>query len=126
MGQLHKVATGAYASMFGDKGAYATIDKFGKERYQFHVYSRFPLQESVQAGNHSCFHIKFGERFSGWLEERRTRARVVKIAIPDTFVEQGGTEALKEKLGLSAEGILERVLRAWEENGPGETADGEG
>ncbi len=77
------------------------------------------MEENVVTGG-------FGERFSGWLEERRTRARVVKAAIPDTFVEQGGTEALKKKLGLSAEGILERVLRAWEENGPGETADGEG
>ena len=68
----------------------------------------------------------FGERFSGWLEEQPERAGVLKIAIPDTFVEQGGTETLKEKLGLSAGRILERILRALDENSPEETPAGEG
>ncbi|MCI8275805.1 MAG: 1-deoxy-D-xylulose-5-phosphate synthase [Lachnospiraceae bacterium] len=68
------------------------------------------MEENVATGG-------FGERFSSWLGEQRIKARVIHASIPDAFVEQGPVMLLKEKLGLSAESILERTLEAWKENG---------
>ncbi|MCI8504792.1 MAG: 1-deoxy-D-xylulose-5-phosphate synthase [Lachnospiraceae bacterium] len=66
------------------------------------------MEENVVTGG-------FGERLCGWFGEQPVRAEVLKAAIPDTFVEQGGTEVLKKKLGLSAGAVLERTLKAWRE-----------
>ncbi len=66
------------------------------------------LEENVAAGG-------FGERLSGWFGEQEVKRRVIKAAVPDTFVEQGGTEVLKKKLGLSADAVLERILKVWKE-----------
>ncbi len=67
------------------------------------------MEENVATGG-------FGERFSSWLGEQKLPARVLRAAIPDTFVEQGPVTLLREKLGLSAASVLERVLKAWREN----------
>jgi len=50
---------------------------------------------------------------SAVLEEINGRKEVLRIGLPDTFIEQGKRELLLEKYGLSPEGIVKRIKVAF-------------
>ncbi len=54
----------------------------------------------------------FGSGVLEFLREEGSRIRVINIGIPDTFIEHGNAETLRKKLGLTAEGIAERITAA--------------
>ncbi len=66
------------------------------------------MEENVETGG-------FGERVAGWICGQSLETRLVRAAIPDTFVEQGDTALLKKNLRLDAESIVERIVKCWKE-----------
>ena len=65
------------------------------------------MEENVHNGG-------FGEQVTAWVKEQRMEADVLNVSIPDTFVEHGGVEQLRKKLGLDEENILRRI-QDWQE-----------
>lgn len=63
------------------------------------------MEENVESGG-------FGEHVEAWCTEHMPEQEVLKIAIPDTFVEQGAVPLLKAKLGIDAEHAAERIREA--------------
>jgi 1-deoxy-D-xylulose-5-phosphate synthase len=64
------------------------------------------LEENVEEGG-------FGERVSAYLDTLHSGMTVLRIAIPDTYVEHGSVDILKEVLGLNPETIARRVITAY-------------
>ncbi|MFA9463258.1 MAG: 1-deoxy-D-xylulose-5-phosphate synthase [Velocimicrobium sp.] len=64
------------------------------------------LEENVQIGG-------FGQRVSDYLMTKKlvTNVSVLNISIPDEYIEHGNTDILKEKLGLDADSIVERIMK---------------
>ena len=65
------------------------------------------MEENVRSGG-------FGEHVAAWVLEHRPGQQVLRIAVPDQFVEQGSVDVLKRQLGLDAGSITERILQALE------------
>ncbi len=65
------------------------------------------LEDNVQIGG-------YGQMVSDYLMTKKngTNAKVLNISIPDEFVEHGSTDILKEKLGLDADSIVERIMES--------------
>ncbi len=63
------------------------------------------MEENVASGG-------FGEHVEAWCAEHRPGQEVMKVAIPDAFVEQGEVSLLKEKLGMDAGSIASRIQEA--------------
>ncbi len=61
------------------------------------------LEEHVQTGG-------YGQAVSAFYMQNGFRGRVRNIAIPDCFVEHGRVDALREKLGLNASGVVRALL----------------
>ena len=66
------------------------------------------LEEGVVTGG-------FGQAVADWSNSRNTNAKVLCIGLPDKFLEHGSVSILKEKYGIDAKSIAERVLKAYEE-----------
>lgn len=65
------------------------------------------MEENVDTGG-------FGEHVRSLLDEVGGDVRLIRIAIPEQFVEQGKIEELKQKLGLDAKHITERIVREYQ------------
>lgn len=51
----------------------------------------------------------FGSTVLEFLQEQGSRTKIIRIGIPDAFVEHGDPAILRKQLGLTAEGIAEKV-----------------
>ncbi|QNM06926.1 1-deoxy-D-xylulose-5-phosphate synthase [Qiania dongpingensis] len=60
------------------------------------------MEENVICGG-------YGEAVSSYIHERGYGAKVLKAAVPDTFVEHGPVDILKRDLGLDADSIFQRI-----------------
>lgn len=67
------------------------------------------MEENVASGG-------FGEHVAAWVEENFPGQDILRIAIPDQFVEQGSVEQLKKKLGIDAESIAAKILEKVKKN----------
>ena len=56
----------------------------------------------------------FGEHVAAYMEACHPTSRVLNIAIWDRFVEHGGVDSLRAKIGLSAPDIL-RAIEEYED-----------
>ncbi len=54
----------------------------------------------------------FGEHVEAWCAEHMPGQEVMKVAVPDAFIEQGAVPVLKEKLGIDAESVAARIQEA--------------
>lgn len=62
------------------------------------------MEENVKRGG-------FGEMIAGFLMEHNySQVTTINISLPDQFIEQGDVAILKEKLGLDAPSILNKIL----------------
>ena len=66
------------------------------------------LEEGVVTGG-------FGQAVANWVNNRDNSVKVLCIGLPDKFLEHGSASILKEKYGISADKVAERVLEAYEE-----------
>lgn len=66
------------------------------------------MEEGVVAGG-------FGQAVAAWVNNSNYNVKVLCIGLPDKFLEHGSASILKEKYGISADRIAERVLEAYEE-----------
>lgn len=66
------------------------------------------LEEGVVTGG-------FGQAVARWVNERDKNSRTLCIGLPDKFLEHGSVSVLKNKYGISADKVAERVLEAYEE-----------
>ncbi|HBA48055.1 MAG TPA: 1-deoxy-D-xylulose-5-phosphate synthase [Lachnospiraceae bacterium] len=60
------------------------------------------MEENVACGG-------YGEKVLDCMNRRGYRNRLVKIAIPDAYVEHGNVELLKQEIGIDAGSIVERI-----------------
>lgn len=60
------------------------------------------MEENVLSGG-------FGEHVEAWISEHHPGQEMLRIAVPDEFVEHGAVPVLKEKLGLDPESIANRI-----------------
>lgn len=70
------------------------------------------MEENAESGG-------FGEHVESWITENMPGQEVLRIAIPDTFVEQGNADILKKVLRIDAESVTERILEALQGGQPG-------
>ena len=61
------------------------------------------MEENVASGG-------FGEHVAAFLEEEALHTKVLRMAIPDCFVEHGSVGELKKALGLDADSVTEKIL----------------
>ncbi len=66
------------------------------------------LEEGVVTGG-------FGQAVANWVNNRDNSVKVLCIGLPDKFLEHGSASILKEKYGISADKVAERVLETYEE-----------
>lgn len=66
------------------------------------------MEENVASGG-------FGEHVQAWVQENFPEEKVVKAAIPDTFVPHGSPDLLKKSLHIDADSVTEKILAAWKE-----------
>ncbi len=72
-----------------------------KDKYDLIV----TLEENVTTGG-------FGQQVQSYLSEIGYKGKVLKIAIPDEFVQHGSVTLLFKELRMDAESILERILES--------------
>ncbi len=61
------------------------------------------LEENVIDGG-------FGEHVTEFYCQKHTAARILNIAIPDTYVEHGNVEILRKEVGIDKESIVDRIF----------------
>ncbi len=61
------------------------------------------MEENVLTGG-------FGQQVQTYLSDKGYKGRVLKIAVPDEFVQHGSVTLLFKELGMDAESITERIL----------------
>ncbi len=62
------------------------------------------IEENVKTGG-------FGQMVGGWLSEEGVKdIHFIPVSLPDTFIEHGAVNLLREKYGLDAKSITERIL----------------
>jgi 1-deoxy-D-xylulose-5-phosphate synthase len=64
------------------------------------------MEENVANGG-------YGEKVLECLNNVGADCTCLTIALPDTYVEHGNVEMLKKELGIDAESMTERILKAW-------------
>ena len=62
------------------------------------------LEDGVQTGG-------FGQQVKALLFENKCQKECISICLPDRFIEHGSPEELKEKYGLNAASVLEKIER---------------
>ncbi|MBD5451506.1 MAG: 1-deoxy-D-xylulose-5-phosphate synthase [Lachnospiraceae bacterium] len=63
------------------------------------------MEENVASGG-------FGEKVRDYLGSVGSNARLVNITIPDEYVEHGNVDILRKEVGIDAETITDRIVRA--------------
>ncbi|MBQ3907442.1 MAG: 1-deoxy-D-xylulose-5-phosphate synthase, partial [Lachnospiraceae bacterium] len=63
------------------------------------------MEENVFTGG-------FGEKVLETANRRRLTNQILNIALPDSYVEHGNVELLKQHLGIDPEGIVQKILEA--------------
>jgi 1-deoxy-D-xylulose-5-phosphate synthase len=61
------------------------------------------LEEGVLDGG-------FGEGVSGWLSSMKAKNDLLRIGLPNNFVEHGPRKVLLEEVGLDSESLSKKVL----------------
>ena len=61
------------------------------------------MEENVLCGG-------YGENVRQYMDTLKSKAKLLNIAIPDTFVEHGSVDLLLKSMDMDAEGITKRVL----------------
>lgn len=61
------------------------------------------MEENVESGG-------FGEHVEAWVAENLPGQKVLRIAIPDTFVPHGSVEVLRKVCGIDADSVTARIL----------------
>ena len=64
-------------------------------------------EENVASGG-------FGEHVLAYVNHKNLDLKVQIIAIPDTYVEHGSVDILKEKIGIDADSVYRKVLDIYE------------
>lgn len=62
------------------------------------------LEENVASGG-------YGEKVREFLQASGAKAALITVAIPDTYVEHGNVDLLKEELRMDADSVAERILK---------------
>ncbi len=63
------------------------------------------MEENVHSGG-------FGEKVRDYMDSIDDAAKLLNVAIPDTYVEHGNVAKLKHELGIDAEGVVNMILAA--------------
>ena len=63
------------------------------------------MEENVASGG-------FGEKVRDYLGSVGSNAKLVNITIPDEYVEHGNVDILRKEVGIDAETITDRIVRA--------------
>ncbi len=66
------------------------------------------LEENVASGG-------FGEKVRAYLDEKKAEAELIRVCLPDAYVEHGSVDILRKKLKIDAESVLTRILQHWKE-----------
>lgn len=61
------------------------------------------MEENVNAGG-------FGEAVLEYLNEIKSKTRMISIALPDDYVEHGNVDLLKQECGIDAESIVKKIV----------------
>ena len=61
------------------------------------------MEENVKAGG-------FGEAVLEYLNEIKSKTRMISIALPDDYVEHGNVDLLKQGCGIDAESIVKKIV----------------
>ena len=61
------------------------------------------MEENVKAGG-------FGEAVLEYLNEIKSKTRMISIALPDDYVEHGNVDLLKQECGIDAESIVKKIV----------------
>ena len=61
------------------------------------------MEENVKAGG-------FGEAVLEYLNEIKSKTRMISIALPDDYVEHGNMDLLKQECGIDAESIVKKIV----------------
>ena len=61
------------------------------------------MEENVESGG-------FGEKVLNCLQENEKNTTLLRVAVPDAYVEHGSVDLLKKEIGLDAESITKRIL----------------
>lgn len=61
------------------------------------------MEENVESGG-------FGEKVLNCLQQNEKSTALLRIAVPDAYVEHGSVDLLKKEIGLDAESITKRIL----------------
>jgi 1-deoxy-D-xylulose-5-phosphate synthase len=64
------------------------------------------VEENALAGG-------FGSAIGEWLEDNEIGVRLLRIGLPDRFIEHGPQDRLLAECGVSAEGIAQAVRKVW-------------
>lgn len=64
------------------------------------------MEENVESGG-------FGEKVLDYLNQIGSKARVLRIALPDDYVEHGNVEVLKKEVGIDADSIQKKILASY-------------
>ncbi len=76
-----------------------------KEQLPNHQKLLVTMEENVASGG-------FGEHVSSWVQANFPGQKVLSIAIPDQFVEQGNCDILKKNIGIDEGSVTARILEA--------------
>lgn len=66
------------------------------------------LEENVASGG-------FGEQVRAYLDEKKAEAELIRVSLPDAYVEHGSIDILRKKLEIDAQSVLKRILQHWKE-----------
>ena len=61
------------------------------------------MEENVKAGG-------FSEAVLEYLNEIKSKTRMISIALPDDYVEHGNVDLLKQECGIDAESIVKKIV----------------
>ena len=61
------------------------------------------MEENVKAGG-------FGEAVLEYINEIKSKTRMISIALPDDYVEHGNVDLLKQECGIDAESIVKKIV----------------
>ncbi len=85
------------------------VQPFDRERLRELAQSHsliVTMEENVASGG-------FGEHAAAFFAEENLQAPLLAIAIPDTYVEHGSVEKLKELLRIDTDSIVQRILEVY-------------
>lgn len=61
------------------------------------------MEENVASGG-------VGEHIQAWMMQNRINTRIIRISLPDSYIEHGSVECLKQHVGIDARSVFERIF----------------